>query len=133
MKMHYLYVITSLKDRRPTAPVKIGISNNPASRLSSLQTANAEDLILFCCFAFPRDWAVGMEQDVHEILKKDHIRGEWFSTDPIQAVATICAWLQEITDECTDEERGIIYNRTGMIQNLEKLVAYKKWLEERAQ
>lgn len=130
--MHYLYIICSLKGGGPASPVTIGISHNPISRMSSLQTANPEHLILFACFAMPKDWAQNVETDIHEILRAEHVRGEWFSTDPIQACATVCAWLVEVAQELPDEqERTMVLNRTGVIQNLEKLVEYKKFLKER--
>ena len=57
--------------------VKVGRSKNPAKRLESLQTSNAEALKLLA--TIPAD----LEADIHALLASSRIRqeGEWFYQD----------------------------------------------------
>jgi hypothetical protein len=56
-------------------PIKIGRSNNPEDRLSQLQTANYNDLVLLWKYDEEEDYA---ESDLHDYYKEEKIRGEWF-------------------------------------------------------
>ena len=55
--------------------VKIGISVNPESRLSTLQTSNPKTLRLIHAFEGTGE----DEAELHERFAKDRIRGEWFT------------------------------------------------------
>lgn len=68
----YLYLIR----KGNTSHYKIGISTNPADRLSALQCANSEqlNLVAYCTHENARD----VEQSIHTILQGHMISGEWF-------------------------------------------------------
>lgn len=65
-------------------PFKIGISNRPLSRLSSIQTCNPEKLRLLYYDNFPLEqdifnWTIKeVEKNWHIRLKEFSINGEWF-------------------------------------------------------
>lgn len=61
---------------------KIGISNNPIKRFSSLQTGNPKKLSLIKVVWFDtRELALKEEKQIHKELKKSGhwVHGEWFS------------------------------------------------------
>lgn len=67
-------------------PIKIGITHDPVSRLSGLQTANWRPV------SFDRLWwlpgqpiAARIEAALKLHFLPQHIRGEWFAIDPAEA------------------------------------------------
>jgi hypothetical protein len=72
--------------------VKIGIGYDPKLRLSNLQIGSVRPLELILdvpAFA-------GLEKLVHHLLRRERIRGEWFSCSDRALVA--CAWLMAAED-----------------------------------
>jgi hypothetical protein len=57
--------------------IKIGHSNNPKTRLSQLQTSNAQKLNL-TFVSDPTSYALELETYIHFQFLQQHIRGEWF-------------------------------------------------------
>lgn len=57
--------------------VKIGVSINFKSRLSSMQTACAEPLELICFF---HGGSYSLEKELHGIFENEWVRGEWFNS-----------------------------------------------------
>ena len=70
-----LYVISEGVD----GPVKIGRSNNPHSRVATLQTGNARPLILTAIYDMIAEDVCAAEKMLHEELADFSILGEWFS------------------------------------------------------
>jgi len=71
---------------QPGEPIKIGITHDPASRLSALQNANWRPV------SFDRLWwlpghpiAARIEAALKLQFLPQHIRGEWFAIDPAEA------------------------------------------------
>jgi hypothetical protein len=71
----YLYIISE----GPEGPVKIGRSNLPRARLSTLQTGNARPLELIDTYILPIDQVGDAERTLHEELADHSIIGEWFN------------------------------------------------------
>jgi len=69
--------------------VKIGVANDVRKRLASLQTGCPYDLTLIA------EWhssdAGRVEDELHEILDKWRVRGEWFKL-PDDVIASIPNW-----------------------------------------
>lgn len=61
-------------------PIKIGISKNVNSRISSLQTANSKELVLLGIIESNAD--ENLEAKLHSLFAKDLARGEWFNPSP---------------------------------------------------
>ena len=55
-------------------PIKIGVSQEPAARLSQLQVGNPDSLNLLATVLSDTK----TEQQLHQVFSKDSIRGEWF-------------------------------------------------------
>lgn len=70
-----IYFIRNLRSRS----VKIGISEDPAARLASLQTGNEDELLLEV--AIP-DADLSLERRLHDEWSSLRLRGEWFRSDP---------------------------------------------------
>jgi predicted GIY-YIG superfamily endonuclease len=71
----YVYVIEDQQER-----IKIGVATDVKSRASSIQTGNADTLVvqgIVPCST--REDAVNLEKDLHNHLTKYQIRGEWYS------------------------------------------------------
>lgn len=64
--------------------IKIGVTDNVEKRLKSLQTANANRLEYHSGFRVKniKD-AMFIEKTLHELFKRDRIRGEWFREENI--------------------------------------------------
>ena len=61
----------------PSGAVKIGVAREPWDRLKQLQIGNHEQLRLVVAF-YGCGYASSIEQTMHDLLKPQHIRGEWF-------------------------------------------------------
>lgn len=70
----YLYLISE----SPAGPVKVGVSVNPASRLSSLQTGNPRPLKVLASYRFPVSEVYEVEKMFHFDFIHSAILGEWF-------------------------------------------------------
>lgn len=69
-------------------PLKVGIADNPPSRLRGLQTASPYELALL----FHENVGISaqrLEFAVHWVLEKHRVRGEWFSVTLPEALAAI--------------------------------------------
>lgn len=64
---------------------KVGFTNAPKDRLSSLQIGNAKDLTLDHAFTFRGGTGRNAEKACHRMLKANdaHIKGEWFKTSEV--------------------------------------------------
>lgn len=74
----YVYLIRMGR----TQLYKIGKSNEPAARVSALQTANPYKLKLL--HAMPADNAAAAEEALHAALFEQRREGEWFTLSPAQ-------------------------------------------------
>lgn len=93
MKPVYLYVICRA-DGPARSPCKVGITDNPASRLRSLKTASPYELVIFEMWDFPtREFALGAESMAHAALKRYRLSGEWFDVEPKEAVSILTVWF----------------------------------------
>ena len=84
--MTYIYVIAGEDKSR----VKIGISDNPAERVNQLQTGNAENLELYFSEEVDtRRKAELLERKIHDTLRVQRVKGEWFSIDIDTAIQEV--------------------------------------------
>ncbi len=97
---NFLYVISTVKNGEHCAPVKIGRTQNVASRLAMLQTGCPADLAV--TFAFPladKAMAHAVEKMAHADSDASRLRGEWFNLHPFSAVQNVCV---AINAHCLD-------------------------------
>jgi len=91
--MSYIYII------RAGAFFKIGKSNRVRSRLSSIQTGNAAQVVLIEQFKCGDDKkAFAVENKLHDSFKKRKVKGEWFSftDDELKEVLRLAAiWSRD--------------------------------------
>jgi uncharacterized membrane protein YccC len=73
--------------RGQCGPIKIGMSNEPQTRLRNLQTAVAEQLHLLAVI----DGDEQVERDLHRRFEKYRLHGEWFSPNP-----EVLSWVRSI-------------------------------------
>ncbi|MDH2311404.1 GIY-YIG nuclease family protein [Methylobacterium brachiatum] len=75
----YVYVIATvgLED----VACKVGVSRNPARRVKQLQSAVKRRLYLADVRLEVAETAGAVERYAHWLLRKHHIRGEWFAVD----------------------------------------------------
>ena len=66
--------------------VKIGLTDNVARRLLSLQTGNPEPLVLLK--SWPTICPAADEKHIHQTLKRFWIRGEWFKL-PVPVISKL--------------------------------------------
>lgn len=67
--------------------LKIGISNNPESRLRTLQTSNARPLeIIHVIPTHSKESALSLEGQLHDRLAEHRLSGEWFNMDGYEAI-----------------------------------------------
>lgn len=75
---------------------KIGIANNPQSRISTIQVCNAEEISVILVAKLPtndRTKGEQMEKHIHALFAEKRIRGEWFRLEPkdIEIIETYLA------------------------------------------
>ena len=72
----YVYLIAS--QCRPV--VKIGKAKDPIKRIKEIQTGSADPLYLYA--AIYSDNPAFLENQIHKLLKRNWVRGEWFRFTP---------------------------------------------------
>lgn len=94
-----LYVVAILPDGEdgPASPIKIGISDDPITRLSALQMGSFFKLVVY------QHWwlagklvAVNVERAFKDKYREFNIRGEWFDLEPNEAVKLAAQQLSDI-------------------------------------
>ncbi len=77
MKKCYVYIIKS--GDKVNAPFKVGVADDPNSRIKILQVGNPDHLYLVMHIECDsRDKAFKLENKLHRMLQGRHILGEWF-------------------------------------------------------
>lgn len=80
----YVYLIKSSK------ALKIGVSDNPQTRLTGLQTSNPERLeLIYTIQCQNRDDALRLESILHRRYQQDLLNGEWFNLDPDAVISDL--------------------------------------------
>lgn len=81
MSKCYVYLIACNPNKsRPF--VKIGMTNDPQSRIDTLQTGNPYELRMLACIPCKdRNEARHLESFMHKKLQTSRVRGEWFKTN----------------------------------------------------
>lgn len=83
--MNYLYLICTVRDGEPVAPVKVGITTNLRTRIKALQTACPYPLRFYEVWSFGKDRPVEikwLEGAFHATQKDKRTSGEWFNAEP---------------------------------------------------
>lgn len=89
-----IYLICPAATGKPT---KIGVSRRINSRLSSLQTSHYEPLKIEQEFWIENHKdARSVERKAHEMLRPNHLRGEWFNIAAYDAGFLVCRILQDM-------------------------------------
>ncbi len=107
-------------------PVKIGITDDPRSRLSSLQTGNHEKIIAHAIFWTTLGGAFAIEQKVIKTAKAAdmHERGEWLTATPSTAV--------DMVMEAAAQERVSLFTSAMAIENRGRMMrALDKAIKDR--
>lgn len=82
----HVYIICNGPNDGHSGPVKIGMADNPRTRLSGLQSGNPNKLVIWRTYPTPhRDIARALERGFHSVMKKKRVSGEWFDVTPRQA------------------------------------------------
>lgn len=99
----YVYVMHESND---LAICKIGKSDNPESRIGSLQSGNHRQLLLYKKFPAPSsNIAHNIESASHRKLQTKRIRGEWFRISPEEACKIIEANSSSVAKNYTRQEQ----------------------------
>lgn len=95
------------------SPIKIGISDNPKTRLSELQTAHYEQLkLLFTIECETRDLAFKVEKAFHRWYGDAKLINEWFNVAPrkihddIQLLVSLGKSITDVIQHVGDKEIG---------------------------
>lgn len=92
----FVYVIAIVKDGKPSAPVKFGMSALPFARMRELQTGSAYPLVMLGMLAAPsRAAARDAERWLHFCHPEKAMAGEWFDIEPFMAVETLGYFVSE--------------------------------------
>ncbi len=86
MRSHFLYIIAKQDGDGVSAPIKVGISSNPQSRLDALQTGSSFKLAIAEAIELPcRELAQCLERGFHATQSDRRLQGEWFDIPPLEA------------------------------------------------
>ena len=88
----YLYVIQC----GTCGPIKLGFAGNPVWRLGDLQCGSWEELHLRAVVAVLDGDHAAIERMAHSLASAKRIRGEWFSLEPLDAVACVMRAAHEL-------------------------------------
>ncbi|GJE77224.1 GIY-YIG nuclease family protein [Methylorubrum suomiense] len=91
----WIYVVADYTGGAPKRPIKVGISDEPTSRLRTIQTGCPSPLIEVARFRFKtRKVAADVEGAFHKYNSGFRTSGEWFDIDPASAVHMIITIIQ---------------------------------------
>lgn len=112
-EMHFVYIIATLRDGKPSEPVKVGITKSIASRFNTLQTASPNKLEVYFAAPVPnRENAAKIEKGFHHVLRKHRLNGEWFDISPGKAKVylyiAVGTYLNSFVGLPADEVSGIL-------------------------
>ncbi len=94
MKTTYVYLIATALDDGLRGPVKVGVSDNPEARLTTLQTGSPHKLKIAHLFPLPtRGAALAIEKSLLAIKDKHRMVGEWLDLEPIIAASLIGLYI----------------------------------------
>jgi Meiotically Up-regulated Gene 113 (MUG113) protein len=79
-------------------PIKIGVSDKPASRLKTLQVGHHEELVIVGTVEG------NQEKKLHETFKSQRIRGEWFTAN-----AALVRWMLRHVRFATGEKEKLLF------------------------
>jgi hypothetical protein len=107
----HVYIICNGPNDGHSGPVKIGMADNPRTRLSGLQSGNPNKLVIWRTYPTPkRDIARYLERAFHDTQAKHRLSGEWFDLTPRQAevlmyinlgtLLSSLGWAKEEVDQC---------------------------------
>lgn len=95
----YVYII----HHRETSMIKIGLSDDPMSRLKEIQTGNGNALTLRYVLACPsRESASSIERLLHKRYGRYRATGEWFKV-PCETVISDIEWCLSMVDHLVGE------------------------------
>jgi hypothetical protein len=105
----YVYVIAV----KGSELSKVGISQNPSSRVRDLSTASPYELELFHAFRLPdREDARLLELAFHTTMKRKQTQGKWFAMHPQEAtglmIQNIIQFLTRYYSVPEDEVAGVL-------------------------
>jgi hypothetical protein len=121
---HYVYIIGEIRGDKIAGPVKVGISQTPFGRLSTIQTGNPRKLAVACAFAIPsRDIARTLERAFHYVKSDLRLEGEWFDMSIIDAVSAMCGNIRAMLNsfEIGGHDVALILEMTGVLAAEQKL------------
>ena len=122
----YVYVIKSGK--KSNSPVKIGMSDNPLSRIKSLQTGNPERLTLkYTLECRDRKHAEKLERLIHSELSGSNVLGEWFKPRRSEFFKTLMKYCEPYDyainiDVVEKTEVGFIDNMKNTLKQYKKII-----------
>lgn len=93
----FIYLIAHVdEDGSFLPPVKVGVTSNLKSRLSTIQTAAPAKIELAFDFGIPdRAYAEKLERELHKVLANWRVHGEWFDINPLHALLQITQHLDK--------------------------------------
>lgn len=124
----FVYFISS-----GSTPIKIGVSNDPAARLSELQTAHYQKLhLLYTVECASRAQAFELEKAFHRWYDEKRIRNEWYDLTPAQITSdvnllmTLSRSVVGIYQHVSPEQAEQLEDQAERKANIRKQVAYSK-------
>jgi hypothetical protein len=98
----HVYLLAAVKNGKAIAPIKIGISDQPHGRLSTIQTSCPFEVCMVHSFCLPnRTYALDVERAVHKAFSDYRQRGEWFDVEPENALFVMCEDITGLgVEEC---------------------------------
>jgi hypothetical protein len=94
MWTRYIYVVGPTEN-----PVKIGVADDPAKRMRSLQMGAPDKLVLHHAVGVPFKHGHYVETATHKALAEHHRHGEWFNIDANEARKIIVAMADKVARE----------------------------------
>ena len=83
----YVYIVEAVG----TEAIKVGFTSlDPEKRLRDLQTGSHHELKFIALFSVSKDY----ERVIHDVLKKHHIRGEWYNREGLDLRAIVDAAIK---------------------------------------
>lgn len=113
-EIHFVYIIATLRDGVPSAPVKVGITKSMGARFSTLKTASAYPLEIYAALPFPERYdAQKLEWAFHKVMSRRRLRGEWFDMEPHQALRAMGENIRHYLSRHIGLEKNVVNDLLG--------------------
>ena len=96
-----LYIVATKSPIIKSSLIKIGISSSPQKRINGIKTGCPHVIsLVWVSSCVSRSEALDIESDIHKLLKKWRVSGEWFGSLPKRISDVFNSYIDKSQEDC---------------------------------